>query len=413
MDRLNEIQTRKEAIKSQVESLKDVQEVRNLIQEVKELNAEEQQLKDIQSRAVIVEGLEKNDPSIKKSVVKEERNMDTDKLKELRNSAEYINAYAEYVKTGKDEEVRALLTTNAEEKGSIAVPDFIYDVVKTAWDKNDIMSLVSKAELKGNIKIQFEISGSDAVIHNEGKEAIAEEELKEGIVTITPENIKKWIAISDEVMDLRGEKFLEYIYNELTYKITKKAADQLISLIAKLPETATETSVSANKVKREPQSATIAVAIANLSDEASNPTIVMNKLTYANFKEAQYANGYAVDVFEGLNVRFNNSLPAYDAAEENAVYAIVGDFGYGALANFPNGQDVVDFKFDELSRKKEDLVEILGRQYVGLGLVADKAFTLLTKPTTSEAVALKSSVKVATTTKKTTTKTADESTSTK
>ena len=413
MDRLNEIQTRKEAIKSQVENLKDVQEVRNLIQEVKELNAEEQQLKDIQSRNVIAEGLENNDPSIKKSVVKEERKMDTDKLKELRNSAEYINAYAEYVKTGKDEEVRALLTTNAEENGSIAVPDFIYDVVKTAWDKNDIMSLVSKAELKGNIKIQFEISGSDAVIHKEGKEAVAEEELKEGIVTITPENIKKWIAISDEVMDLRGEKFLEYIYRELTYKITKKAADQLISLISKLPAVATSESVSANKVEMAPETVTIAVAVANLSDEATNPVIVMNKLTYADFKKAQYANGYGVDVFEGLNVKINNSLPAYSAAEEKAVYAIVGDFGYGALANFPNGQDVVDFKFDELSRKKEDLVEILGRQYVGLGLVADKAFTLLTKPAASEAVALKSSVKVATTAKTSTAKTDEESTSTK
>ena len=156
MDRLSEIQTRKDAIKSQIENLKDVEEVRSLIQEVKDLNAEEQQLKDIQSRAVIAEGLENNDPSIKKSVVKEERKMnDTDKLKELRNSAEYINAYAEYVKTGKDEEVRALLTTNAEESGSIAVPDFIYDVVNTAWDKNEIMSLVSKSELKGNIKMDL------------------------------------------------------------------------------------------------------------------------------------------------------------------------------------------------------------------------------------------------------------------
>ena len=109
----------------------------------------------------------------------------------------------------------------------------------------------------------------------------------------------------------------------------------------------------------------------------------MNKLTYANFKAVQYANNYGVDVFEGIDVKFNNSLPAYDTASANDVYAIVGDLGHGALANFPNGIETVDFKFDELSRKKEDLVEILGKEYVGLGLVADKAFALLTKPTTS------------------------------
>ena len=34
--------------------------------------------------------------------------------------------------------------------------------------------------------------------------------------------------------------------------------------------------------------AIIAEAIANLSDEATNPIIVMNKLTFAAFKEAQY-----------------------------------------------------------------------------------------------------------------------------
>ena len=125
--------------------------------------------------------------------------------------------------------------------------------------------------------------------------------------------------------------------------------------------------------------ATVSKAIGNLSDEASNPVIVMNKLTYAEFKTVQYANGYGADPFEGLEIRYNNTLPAYSAASENDVYMIVGDFGYGALANFPNGEGIT-FKFDELSKKKEDLVEILGREYVAVEPVACKAFTLVTKP---------------------------------
>ena len=59
-------------------------------------------------------------------------------------------------------------------------------------------------------------------------------------------------------------------------------------------------------------------------------------------------------------------------------YAIVGDLGQGAIANFPNGEGI-DFKFDELSKKKEDLIEVLGREYVGIGVVAPDAFCKLTK----------------------------------
>lgn len=377
MTRLEEIETRKKEIRSELENTDDVEEVKELENEVDALNAETTEIKENQESEKTAKELENDSSDAKKvSIEMEARKMDT---KEIRNSEKYINAYAEFIKTGKDEEVRALLTQNAE-NGTIAVPDFVYETVKTAWDKNDIMSLVTTAELKGNLKVQFEISGSDAVVHKEGTKSVDEGEIKEGIVTIVPSNIKKWISISDEVMDLKGEAFLKYVYEELTYRITKKAADQLISLIASLPETATETSPSANKVNKAPEAVTIATAVGNLSDEAANPTIVMNKLTYANFKSVQYANNYGVDIFEGLTVKFNNSLPAYDAASANDVYAIVGDFGHGTLANFPNGVETVDFKFDELSRKKEDLVEILGKQYVGLGVVADKSFALLTKP---------------------------------
>ena len=382
MERLQEIETRKNEIRSELENVTDVKKVEELNREVEALNEEVRELKKNEEQETRAKELEQ-DSSKAKEVNLEEKKMDKEKeLKELRNSKKYIDAYAEYIKTGKDEEVRTLLTTNVE-GGTIAVPDFVYDEVKTAWDKNDIMSLVRKTEIKGNLKVQFEISGTDAVVHTEGSGAVEEENLQEGIVTISPSNIKKWISISDEVMDLRGEAFLRYIYAELTHRIVKKAADELVKLIAALPQTATATSVSADKLTMAPAAATMANAYAHLSDEANDITVIMNKLTYAKFKEIQYANNYGVDVFEGFRVRFNNELPAYDTAEAGAVYAIVGDLDQGTIANFPNGRDVIDFKFDEMSRKKEDLVEILGKEYVGLGAVANKAFTLLTKPETA------------------------------
>lgn len=316
------------------------------------------------------------DAVVVKNFDQEERK--TMDIKELRNSQKYIDAYAEMIKTGKEEEVRALLSENAAD-GTIAVPDLVYDIVKTAWDKNEIMSLVTKTELAGNLKVNFEISGTDAVIHTEGSGSVTEEELVEGIATIIPAFVKKWIAISDEVMAMRGQAFLNYIYDELTHKIVKKMADQLVALIAALPQVATATSPDAAKITTAPAMSTVAEAIANLSDEASNPVIIMNKLTYSAFKAVQYGNNYGVDPFEGLAVKFNNTLPAYSAATAGQVYMIVGDLGQGAIANFPEG-DTIRFTFDELTRKKDDLVEVLGKEYVGLGVVACKAFTLVAKP---------------------------------
>lgn len=309
-------------------------------------------------------------------IPQEERKMKT--MEEFRNSSEYINAYAEYVKSGDETELRALLTENVE-GGEIAVPDMVLDIVKTAWDKSEIMSLVSKVSIKGNLKVNFEISGTDAVVHTEGSGAIDEETLREGIVTLIPAFIKKWISISDEVLAMRGDAFLSYIYSELTAKIVKKMEDNLIALIVALPQVATATSVSAAKISLAPAMATVATAIANLSDEANKPVIAMNKLTWSAFKAAQYANGYGVDPFEGLDVKFNNTLPSFEAAGVGDVYMIVGDFAQGAIANFPEGEGV-KFVFDDKTLATSDLVRVIGKQYGAVAPVANKAFTLVAKP---------------------------------
>lgn len=315
---------------------------------------------------------------------KEEKKMEKAKdLMEIRNTEGYINAYAEYLKTGDEKEFRsatALLTENVS--GEIAVPEFVYDIIKTAWDANEITSLCDQVNIKGNLKVNFEISGSDAVFHTEGSGAVTEQELNEGIVELVPAYAKKWKSFSDEVMSMRGEAFVRYIYAEIAHRIMKLIADTLIAQIAALPQSATATSVSANIVKTAPAVGAVAQALAQLSDEATNPVVVMNKATWGEFKQAQYANGFNVDPFEGFEVHFNNSLPAYNTASEDDVYAIVGDFREGAIINFPNGSDI-EYTFDELTRKKEDLVEVLGKLYVATAPVADKAFALLTVPASS------------------------------
>ena len=344
-------------------------EVRAINEELQARKAEEAKKAEI--RAAVAEGAGE---TIKTFEVEERKKM-TDM--EIRNSAEYINAYAEGIKKEDFTECRALLTENAT-NGTVPVPEFVYDIVKTAWEREGIMSRVRKAYMRGVLKVGFEISGDAAVIHTEGGAAIDPENLVLGTVTMTPQSIKKVIQISDEVYDLRGEAFLRYIYDELTYRIAKKAADTLVAAINACGTVSTTTCPGVPKIAvTQIAMGTIADAIAHLSDEAQNPVIIMNKLTYSAFKTVQYANGYGADPFEGLPVIFNNSLTAFSAATTGVTYAIVGDLDHGALANFPNG-DGIEFKFDDMTLKKQDLIEVLGRQYVALGVVAPNAFVKIT-----------------------------------
>ena len=180
-------------------------------------------------------------------------------------------------------------------------------------------------------------------------------------------------------MDLRGEAFLRYIYDELTYRIAKKAADILVADIIACGTVSTTTCPSVPAITVKTASiGTIASAMALLSDEAANPVVIMNKATWGAFKAVEATNQYGYDPFEGLPVVFNNTMKAYSAATTGETYAIVGDLDQGALMNFPNGQDI-ELKYDNTTLMTQDLVRILGREYVGIGVVAPDAFVKITK----------------------------------
>lgn len=311
-------------------------------------------------------------PTVEESPI-EERKMENI---EIRNTDAYIEAYAKYIKTGNDSECRAMLTENGS--GQVAVPELVYDIVKNAWEKEGVMRLVKKAYIKGNLKVGFEISSSEAVVHTEGQ-SVDEESLVLGIVELVPQAIKKWISISDEALDLSAVPYLQYIYDELTYRIAKKAADTLIGKIVAAGTQSTTTAVSVAAITSTTVTTTlVAEAIAQLSDQAANPVVIMNKLTFANFKKAQASANYAADPFEGCQVIFNNSMKAFSAATTGETYCIVGDLGEGAIANFPAGEEI-SVKRDDYTLATSDLVRFIGREYVALGLVAPNAFCKIKK----------------------------------
>ena len=293
---------------------------------------------------------------------------------EVRASKEYVNAFVNYLKTEDPTECRALLTDNVS-TGGVPIPKYVEDKIRTAWDRVELMGLVKKTYIKGNLNVGFELSADPAYLHTEGSAANTEEALTFGLVDLTAKSVKKHIKISDEAIDLKGESFLDYIYDELTYRIAKKAQEQLIGKITALTASATTQAVGVGIVKGTPSIGVIAQAIGELSDEAQNPVIVMNKGSWAKFKAAQYAGNFNVDPFEGCKVYFDSSLPTYvTTGTANSTWAIVGDFTNGAQANFPNGDDIT-IKYDDKTEAEKDLVKIVGREYVGLGAVADHAFT--------------------------------------
>lgn len=398
MTRKEEIENRKAEIREEIEATEEIEKINELNEEVDNLNEEAKQIEEQEKVQEEAKELEEK-KFVAKEVIKEERKIMTEaEKKEFRNSKKYVDAYAEYIKSELvpgykiSEEQRALVTTGGYATGNnavVEVPDLVDAAVRTAWERDEIAALVRRISVKGNYKVQFEVSGSDATVHQEGNGAVSEEELILGIVELPAKSIKKWISVTDEVLDMRGEEFLNYLYDEITYKIVKKSVDELIGIIKALPtslsangETGIYDKVSAAKLTEAPAVDTIAKAVSNLSDEARNPVIIMNKQTYANFKALQLTANYGIDVFDGLQVKFNNSLPAYNSASANAVYCIVGDLNEGALFNLPNG-DGVALKYDDKTQMEYDLVRILGRKYVGMNAVADKAFVNIAKPSTS------------------------------
>ena len=367
---IEQLEERKAAIVTEIDAPEA--DLNALEEEVRGINAElEARKNEAAKRAEIRAAVAQGEGVTVQKIETEERKIMTNA--EIRNSHEYNVAYANYIKTGNDAECRALLTENVS--GTVPVATYVEGRVRTAWDREGIVSRVRKTFMKGNVKIGYEISATGAIVHTEAaNSAVTEETLTLGIVNLVPQSIKKWISISDEVYDLAGEEFLDYIYDELTYRIAKKLADAIVADIEACGTASTGSLPAVPKITATTVTlGLVAQALAQLSDEAANPVIMMNKTTWGEFKAAQAAGNYGYDPFEGLPVVFNDTISAFSAATTGVTYAIVGDLGVGAQANFPNGQQI-EIKFDDKTKMEYDLIRILGREYVGHAVVAPKAF---------------------------------------
>ena len=254
-------------------------EMKSIKAELEERKAAETQKAEI--RKAVTEGA----GTVVTEFKEEKREMKTNE--EIRASKEYVDAFARYLINEDDRECRSLLTVDAS--GSVPVPTIVDEIIRTAWENDDILSRVRKTYIRGNLKVAFELSADGAYVHNEGTTAPTEESLSLGIVTMVPKNIKKWITISDEAITMGGENLVRYIYDELTYQIVKKLAALVVDDIKGAPQEADADEASVAKITSAPGLTTVAEAAANTSDEATQLILSKDFLfcTQANFLHTQ------------------------------------------------------------------------------------------------------------------------------
>lgn len=293
--------------------------------------------------------------------VKEEERTMTD-VKEIRKSPEYLDAWVENLKGRASEEQRTLLTTNAEENGTIAVPTYVEDRIQTAWESNEIVRRVKKSYFKGNLKVGYEASAGGAQPHLEGSAAVTEEALEIAFVELIPYTFKKMVKYSTEVLDMKGEAFVDYIVDEIEHQMAKTIGDSCITAAEDVSAPLKQIYAAAGASLT---TADIIGAEGLLAGDA-NPVLITTRATAAALKAAVLSAGYGYDPFDGMEVIYVDAAAL--TVGEKAFLGVVADLSAWQI-NFPNGDDV-KFVFDEYTDAPSDIVRVIGRVMAGIGVVA-------------------------------------------
>ena len=372
--RKTEINTALEQPEADLDALEE--EARKLTEESDQLNHQLEELKQKAAEEAEARKAVEDGAGDIKEKMQEDTKMD---LKEIRNSQEYLDAFANYIRTGSAEECRTvLLSKNAPASGQLPVPDMLEGIIKTAWEKNEFLNQIKKTYFRGNLRVPFELSATGAWKHVEGTTGLTEEEITIGIVTLTPANIKKLVRVTDECVAMGGEEFINYIYSEVAYRILGELVKEIIDYIDDLSTSNSSSAIGIPKVKVAPGVMTLENAATNLSEEATDLCVVLNRLSEQAFNTAYASASFAINPWAGMKRIYTSALPAYSAANENDMYALVGDLK-AIQANYPEGESLI-IKWDDLSEAEDDIVKVVGRQYVGFGVTAPGRLVKLTKP---------------------------------
>lgn len=236
MDRLKEIETRKNEIRSLLETINDEKEIEKLNEEVDSLNEEEKKLKEIQERTNKAKDLENKCLEAKElKIDKEERKME--KKYDL-SSKEYRTAWAKAMMGKELDEIdkRAIgdaigttattfVASTANTQGvnnlGLLIPESLRtDLLKLAELASPFYRDITKLSVDGNVDLPYLFSADDAewyaettTTKNEGQEYKS--------IKLTGHELSKSIEITFKAESMTVDSFYEFLLKELNKKMNK------------------------------------------------------------------------------------------------------------------------------------------------------------------------------------------------
>lgn len=402
---IEKLEARKAEITSSVEEKRtafdnaDVETRDGLLKEVEDLNNE---LNSINEKVTELEEIrgkyEEQEKAMSLATNLTTENISVRKSNQNDNplaSHEYNKVYADYLRSGKEDEIRSFIRSAnlSTDTPNVPIPTVMQGYVETAWEKfGKFSKIVRETFIKGIINVPVETASDDAVWHDENGSAPAQETITLGSILLEPKTIKKWIALTDELMALSPEEFLQYVADELVYKVILALDHAIISRtdangkgvigIANNTNTVSVSKALGFNVVNE--------AIAEV-ESANSLLVAMNPKTfYNNFMGLTDTTGRPIYqvigentekaryFINGIAVEFTTALPAYDDAKADDVYAVVGDFARGYRLNYPNGK-AVQTLIDPYTGATEDIVRMVGKLFVAGNVVKPKHFAQLKK----------------------------------
>lgn len=236
MDRLQEIESRKEEIKASIEKITDVEEIKKLTEEVEILNTEVKEIEEAEERKKIAKKLEEKS-LIPKKIPKEEGKKMEEKKFDL-SSPEYRTAWAksmigleldeidkraigDAIGTTATEFVQATSSVNGVNNLGLLIPESVrMDLMKLASEASPFYRDITKLNIPGNVDLPYLFASDDGdwvvevtTTNNAGQEF---KNLK-----LTGHELSRAIEITWKAESMTVDGFIDFILDELNKKMNR------------------------------------------------------------------------------------------------------------------------------------------------------------------------------------------------
>lgn len=245
MTRKEEIETRKEEIKSEIATAETTEKVEELEKEIDALNEEVEAIEEHEKQEDVAKELEENSSGIKE-IVMEEKKMEQRKF-DL-SSKEYRSAWAKKVMglsedKFTEDELRALgdaITTTATtfvasdsetqgiNNGGLFIPTSVREeLMELISQESPIFRDIRKLSVNGNVDLPYLFASDDANWYAETTETKNEGiEFKQ--LQLTGWELAKDVVITWKLEEMAVESFIDFIIDELYNKMGKALVNAVI-----------------------------------------------------------------------------------------------------------------------------------------------------------------------------------------